>query len=579
MSETHPRPRNPRKPGNPRKPRGRAWACAAAAFALAGCRSPLAAPPPVDPGLRERLQAVDPVRLSDYAAPAGTPGGASGGGATEEAAPGPPPEPPREREVSLEQARAWALRDNLDLAAALVDPAAADAEAGVEEARFEAVLFGSGAFDTRERPVATQLQGNDTENLDGRLGVRVPLRTGGLVEVDYGTNRFETDNQFATLNPSFSAGLGVSISQPLLRGGGVWANVAPIRVAQLNAQAVSARTRLEVIRVVAEVDRTYWSLYEARRQLEVREQQHELALGQLARARRLVAAGELAQTEILRAQAGVADGLEAIIAAEQTLRVRERTLKRLLNQEGLPIDGPTALVPATPPDPAAPDLDPARVLAAALGGRAELLELELNVAAESLRVGLARNGLLPLATVDYRYNQDGLGTGFGDAGRDAFDGDASGHRVGLRVEVPLGNQAAESRYRAAVLARLQRLSTRAQRERQITQEVYDALDALATSWQRLLAARQSALLEARVVEAERRQFELGLRTGTEVLEAQAALADARSREASALARHQIARVDVAFATGTVLGHARIRWEPRDPTGGQTQTLDVLLGDR
>jgi hypothetical protein len=84
---------------------------------------------------------------------------------------------------------------------------------------------------------------------------------------------------------------------------------------------------------------------------------------------------------------------------------------------------------------------------------------------------------------------------------------------------------------------------------------------LAQSWQRILAARLETILAARTLAAEERQFDVGLRTSTDVLDANASLADAQSREVAALASYQVALVDIAFATGTSLGAARIRWEP------------------
>jgi hypothetical protein len=68
------------------------------------------------------------------------------------------------------------------------------------------------------------------------------------------------------------------------------------------------------------------------------------------------------------------------------------------------------------------------------------------------------------------------------------------------------------------------------------------------------------VLAARTLAAEERQFDVGLRTSTDVLDASASLADAQSREVAALASYQIALVDIAFATGTSLGAARIRFE-------------------
>ena len=128
----------------------------------------------------------------------------------------------------------------------------------------------------------------------------------------------------------------------------------------------------------------------------------------------------------------------------------------------------------------------------------------------------------------------------------------TGHRV-----CQLRRQQPRARLQSALLTRLQRLATREQQEAQINQEIADALDTLETTWQTLLAARQSVLLEARVLGAEQRQFDLGLVTSTDVLDAQTRLANARSREASALATYQIAQTDLAFATGTVLGQTQI----------------------
>jgi len=67
-------------------------------------------------------------------------------------------------------------------------------------------------------------------------------------------------------------------------------------------------------------------------------------------------------------------------------------------------------------------------------------------------------------------------------------------------------------------------------------------------------------LAARTLAAEERQFDVGLRTSTDVLDASASLADAQSREVAALSSYQIALVDLAFATGTSLGAAGIRFE-------------------
>jgi outer membrane protein len=94
--------------------------------------------------------------------------------------------------------------------------------------------------------------------------------------------------------------------------------------------------------------------------------------------------------------------------------------------------------------------------------------------------------------------------------------------------------------------------------------VLAAADQIETNWQSILASRQNAILAGRLYEAEKRQFEVGLRTATDVLDAQAKFANAQSAEIKSLTEYQIAQVDLAFATGMLLGADKVHWEPTVP---------------
>ena len=100
-----------------------------------------------------------------------------------------------------------------------------------------------------------------------------------LYQYSSGTYISQALNSFYTFTPN------VSISQPLLRGFGFDVNAQSIRIAFYQYQQAQARTKLEVIRVLAETDRAYWHLYASRKQLGVRQQQLDLAVKQLDHAK------------------------------------------------------------------------------------------------------------------------------------------------------------------------------------------------------------------------------------------------------------------------------------------------------
>ena len=473
---------------------------------------------------------------------------------------------PPEIELTLEQCRALAMENNLDLKVQLISPAIAAEKVSEQEARFEAAIFSNVGFSRTDTPTSTRLTGSKVDYSNVDLGVQVPLRTGGTVTFDIADSRTKTNEEFEfwILNPAYTSDLSISISQPLLRNAGTRANTYAIRIADYERQITDVQTKLEIIRVIADADRWYWRLYAARRELDVRKKQYDLAKAQLDQARRFVDAGERPLIEVIRAEAGVAERLEAIIVAENNLRDRERELKKLLNKPGLDMQTPTVVLPATEPDPVHYELDKQTLVTQAVDNRMEMLELELQIAADVSTVDYLQNQALPLVTLDYTYNINGLG-----ATRDeSFDllryKNFEDHRLGLQLLVPLGNEAARSKLLQAFYQRRQRLATWQNRSSIIELEVLNAVDQLEANWQRILAGRQNAILAARLFEAEKRQFELGLGTSTDVLDAQTTFADAQSAEISALTEYQIALVDLAYATGTLLGAAKVQWEPIVP---------------
>ncbi|MFB0987458.1 MAG: TolC family protein, partial [Phycisphaerales bacterium] len=297
------------------------------------------------------------------------------------------------------------------------------------------------------------------------------------------------------------------------------------------------------------------------RELDVRKSQYQLAVSQLDRAQRRLNAGDAPEIDVIRARSGVGRVLESIIRADATLRQRQRALKQIMNLADLPIDSATALEPGTEPDPIRIELDGDKLAAEAVNNRMEMLELEIQLSIDATTVDTRRNEALPVFAFEYRYSIQGDDAYFDSSY--ASLGDSDSHRIGLNGEVPIGNEQRENRLSAAILQRVQRLASKESRAQSIRVEVYDALDRLKQSWQSILAARLETMLAARTLQGEERQFDVGLRTSTDVLDAQSRLADAKSREVQALSAYQIALIDIAFATGTLLGQSKVEFEESD----------------
>ncbi|MHC4385479.1 MAG: TolC family protein [Planctomycetota bacterium] len=447
-----------------------------------------------------------------------------------------PEEPPAMIDLTLEQSRGLAMENNLDLKVQLIAPNISQEAVNAERAKFEAAFFSNFNYYKFDQPNVSvvDIEGSQGNNTDYDFGVNLPLKTGGTITFDLAENRSSSNSENVLINPVYTNDMALSISQPLLRNAGVRTNTHTIRIAEYNKSITDARTKLEVIRVIAAMDRVYWRLYAAIKQLEVRKQQYDLANEQLERAKRFVNAGQHAQIEVKRAEAAMAQSLESIIFAENNLRNRQREMKLTLNKTGLETNSETAIIPTTEPNPLHYTFDDKILVDQAIENRMEMLELELEIAKAVSQIDYLKNQALPIINLNYTYNINATGITRTDSQNLLLDNYFADHRIGLQLNIPLGNEAAKSNLRQAYYQRRQVLASKEGRTAMIEVEVLNALDQLETNWQRILAARQSTLLEARLYEAEVHQFENGLTTSTDVREAQANLTNAQSTEINAI---------------------------------------------
>jgi outer membrane protein TolC len=417
----------------------------------------------------------------------------------------------------------------------------------VERAKFESVFRVSASYSRTELPGGAAVS---SRVFDPALVT--PLQTGGTVTASL---------PVADADGVSEAAASVSVIQSLLRGAGTQVNTYSLQIAGYEKGGVDAFTKLQAINILANADAAYWYLYAARRQLAVNREQYKLAESQVRTARVKVAAGSLPKIEIVRAEAGLSSGLDAVISAETAVRDRERDLKRIMNRPDLPLNSPVDINTVTDPDPKGLDLDQEALVKAALENRMEMAELEFLLAAGDLEIARAKNNLLPQLDLEYGYSAGGQGGSVSGAFGGLFRELTQDHRVGLSATIPLGNRAAEAQYRQARLAKVRTELNRQQQEQQIRLDVYDAVDGLQQSWRRILAAEQGVTRAYRDYRVEQSQFQLGRRTSTEVVLAASRLADALSRRISAFADYEVTQVQLARATGTLLGRGNVLLQP------------------
>lgn len=456
--------------------------------------------------------------------------------------------------LSLVECRQLALERQLQIKAELIPPAVAEQRVAEARAAFDAVLFGgvSRKLDDPETPAP------GTASVQASAGIRLPTRTGAALTLNNPLVRTDFDEAPFGAPPHFySAAPVLSLTQPLLKGAGLRINEASIHRARLLHRQTRSAAKLAVLNLLANVDRVYWQLWLARGELEIRHEQYKLAEQQLSHARRMVEAGIVPKIEILRSEVGMSQRVNSIIVADTTRRLVERELRRVLNYTRADAELERSLFPTTAPALFPISVNPGVLVESAYKQRMDLMSTQIQLAVDVLDQEVARNQMLPDVALSFDYSVSSRGTTLGKA-YEALDGSGPNYwQAGVSVSMPLGNGAARARSRQAALRHAATLNNVEQRRQFIQQDVENAVDRLAQSWQLIEASVQEMAMSRRIYDGEVKQFEGGVRTSTEVLAAAQFLANAQIRNLQAISDYEIAKVELAYATGTHLGYSEV----------------------
>jgi len=428
-----------------------------------------------------------------------------------------------------------------------------------------------------ENPAASNLDGAEIQK-QKRNGLTVGgsqlLPTGGVAGILWTNNRYETNSSFSLLNPSFSAGVDFSLTQPILQGFGRQATDYGIEVARVGDQISQELFTAQIIQTVQRVENAYWLLIAARDQLRVAEESLRLAQELHDNNRIRVEVGTLAPLELVSSEAQIATREEEIIRARGTIGDAEDLLFFLLNIEQGDAWSKT-IIPETDPEIEQPKVTVEESIATALATRTEIAAQELELKALEIDQAFYAQDLKPRLDLKATYGLNGLGGdvllrddegnvigtlpgGWDDAMDQVTGWDFPGWVVGLEFSVPLQNRSAKARKAIADVALEQGRLASEQLELQITTEVRAAVRNLETSRQQLESARVSLRLAERNLDAERKKFDNGLSTSFQVLEIQDDLSAAGSRVVAATTGYRRALVEYYRATGKLLERSGVR---------------------
>ena len=510
----------------------------------------------------------------------------------------------RQHPLSLREALSMALENNKDIEVA---------RENVKIAEFD-LLGARGAYDPRitttsfyeriQNPISSFLSGGTngaTTQSDysgtARLEGLAP-KLGGSYRLDFSSIRQTTDNQFTALNPQYPTALTFNYTQPLVRGLKFDNGRRQIEIARKNLTLTDAQFRQRAIDTITNVQRAYWDLVFALRNLQIQRDAVRDARTQLDHNKRMVNEGQLAPIDIVAAEAQIAGFEQTLFSALEDVSRSENSLKNLIAQNRQAALWNDSIVPTDSVDLIVPEVSLPDALKTAMDNRPELQQA--NVAREINQIdqryfrdqkkpaidlvgsygmvglaGTVGNGINPFTAssaqlrdaVNRLLRNDGFAPlpdlpvqtitpdligGYAQSVQNLIGNRFTNFRVGVQINLPLRNRTAEAQLGRS-LVEGQRIATqREQLEQSIQVEVRNTLQVMRSAAARLRAAVAAREASEQQYTSEQRKLDAGQSTVFLVLERQTAMTTAQGNELRAQTDLNKSIADLQGATGNAL---------------------------
>jgi HAE1 family hydrophobic/amphiphilic exporter-1 len=500
----------------------------------------------------------------------------------------------RHRTLMLREAIEMALENNRDIEVTRKTATMAEFELSAARGFYQPRLVGQTFYDRSTVPNVSIFSNNQKTtqgSLVGNAGVQgFAPEFGTVFSGTFNNQRLTTDNPISILSPQLGSTLGFSVTQPLFRGRKFDQPRRTIEIAKRNIALTNTQFRQRSIEVVAGVQRAYWDLTFALRNLQVQRDSVRDAVSQLQHNRRLVEEGQLAPIDIVAAETQVANFEQAVYEALNLVNQAENALKNLMSPNRRDALWEQAITPIDPVEASSSVKTLAEAIETAIDNRPEL---EINRAQKDINAidqRLFRDQKKPQIDFVASYNTSGIGGSqnpnfspnfptpcttdpaspacqqqqanlallTGNPLSGIFANRYPVIRFGVNFNLPLfGDKTAKAQLGRS-LVEAERLETqREQIEQGIQVEVRNAMQAIRTAEARLRSAAIARENTALQYESEQRKLDEGQSDIYKVLERQTALTVARSNELRARTELNKAIADLQRATGTTLAENNV----------------------
>lgn len=460
--------------------------------------------------------------------------------------------------LSLQETLLLALEKNSEILIARIDPKVKDDDVKIARAEFEPVLDIDFLLNDNTVKSSNALLGatvSTSREIDMNAAVSGKIITGAEYALEFLNTRSSSNSSFNVINPSYETEPMITVTQPLLRGGGIAINTADIVIARNDEKKSIENFKSSVMDVISDVKRAYYAyLYYSA--------QYKIAKASLFRAIELLKAntlrykkGLVSSVDLLETEASLMMRQKELISSEFSMKRAEDELKYRTNIVDDPLSWNASLELTDIPRPSTGSADLIENLQLAFENRPDYEAKKIDLKTKDIEIKVAKNALFPTVDLEGSFGLNGLGGQYSKA-LESIDSDYKDWTVGVSLSLPWGG-VERAEYNQSMLLKAQALLELKRLEQFIVLEVRDRIRAVDLSMRQIRAAKLALDKEDKNYKAQRERYASGQVSTHDILDYQEKLAQAESDYVKSLVDYVNAHIALDKSVGLTLDRNQI----------------------
>ena len=457
--------------------------------------------------------------------------------------------------LTVEQAIARTLANSPEIRVVSFDPSIARQDITKAAAEFDLTFFGSYNYEDESNPPNSIFQPGESDTRSVEYGFKQKGVTGSEWSLSYVLTRTWDDLVGRTLPLRYEPILGFQIKQPLLRDAWQDVTLAEVDIARFNYKIALFGFREKAEDTATRVISEYWLLLQARRDFDIQKELLDRTFDTLNKVegRREIDATDV---QVKQTEAYVKAREAALLQAKQEIIDAQHTLLRYIADPKLNILDNLEIIPSSEVSLQIEKLEASKILEIAMRKNTAIQKAKIETEITDINIRVAENQFMPRLDLVATARTQAIARGRNEAEDRLETGEYDSYAIGLSLEYPLGNR---QRYAELLKRRLERrraISALQSVADQVAQLAKDGITKIETNYSEIQIQKEATGAARIHLKALEDSEPVRERLTPEFLflelQAQETLANAQRSEIRAVVEFNIALVQLAQISGTVL---------------------------